>query len=99
MKRVSTPAAPAWGKANAPAELRDGAAAGAAELRAVVERMDEFLGAAHQDTVKWQRVLEGLSADSYCSGTARACQGGRRLTVESLSFYRVPPIIKVSSEV
>ena len=42
----------------------DGAAAGAAELRAVVERMGEFLGAAHQDTVKWQRVLEGMSAAS-----------------------------------
>ena len=41
----------------------DGAAAGAAELRAVVERMTEFLGAAHQDTVKWQRVLEGMRAD------------------------------------
>ena len=38
----------------------DGAAAGAAELRAVVERMGEFLGAAHQYTVKWQRVLEGM---------------------------------------
>ena len=38
----------------------DGAAAGAAELRAVVERMTEFLGAAHQLTVKWQRVLEGM---------------------------------------
>ena len=42
----------------------DGAAAGAAELRAVVERMTEFLGAAHQYTVKWQRVLEGMSAAS-----------------------------------
>ena len=41
----------------------DGAAAGAAELRAVVERMGEFLGAAHQVTAKWQRVLEGMSAD------------------------------------
>ena len=38
----------------------DGAAAGAAELCAVVERMGEFLGAAHQDTAKWQRVLEGM---------------------------------------
>ena len=38
----------------------DGAAAGAAELRDVVERMLEFLGAAHQYTVKWQRVLEGM---------------------------------------
>ena len=26
--------------------------------------MREFLGAAHQVTVKWQRVLEGMSADS-----------------------------------
>ena len=41
----------------------DGAAAGAAELRDVVGRMREFLGAAHQLTVKWQRVLEGMSAD------------------------------------
>ena len=38
----------------------DGAAAGAAELRDVVERMLEFLGAAHQYTAKWQRVLEGM---------------------------------------
>ena len=38
----------------------DGAAAGAAELRDVVERMTEFLGAAHQYTAKWQRVLEGM---------------------------------------
>ena len=30
------------------------------ERRAVVERMGEFLGAAHQHTVKWQRVLEGM---------------------------------------
>ena len=30
---------------------------------AVVERMTEFLGAAHQVTAKWQRVLEGMSAD------------------------------------
>ena len=41
----------------------DGAAAGAAELRAVVERMGEFLGAAHQLTAKWQRVLERMSCD------------------------------------
>jgi len=27
-----------------------------------MERMVEFLGAAHQYTVKWQRVLEGMSA-------------------------------------
>ena len=42
----------------------DSAAAGAAELRDVVERMTEFLGAAHQYKVKWQRVLERMSADS-----------------------------------
>jgi len=42
----------------------DGAAAGTAELRDVVERMVEFLGAAHHYTVKRQRVLEGMSADS-----------------------------------
>ena len=41
----------------------DGAAAGAAELRDVVVRMREFLGAAHHYTVRWQRVLEGMSAD------------------------------------
>ena len=34
------------------------------KLGAVVERMTEFLGAAHQLTVKWQRVLEGMSAGS-----------------------------------
>ena len=34
-----------------------------AELRAVVERRVEFLGAATQDTLKWQRVLEGMSLD------------------------------------
>ena len=39
----------------------DGSAAGAAELRAVVERMGEFLGAAHQNTITWQRVLEDLA--------------------------------------
>ena len=38
----------------------DGKAAGAAELRAVVERTGEFLGAAHQVTIKWQRVLEEM---------------------------------------
>ena len=38
----------------------DCAAAGAAELRDVVKRMTEFLGAAHHYTVKWQRVLEGM---------------------------------------
>ena len=42
----------------------DGAAAGAAELRDVVARMTEFLGAAHQDTVKWQGMLEGMSVGS-----------------------------------
>ena len=42
----------------------EGAAAGAAELRDVGGRMTEFLGAAHQVTAKWQRVLEGMSADS-----------------------------------
>ena len=42
----------------------DGAAAGTAALRDVVKRMGEFLGAAHQYTVMWQRVLEGMSADS-----------------------------------
>ena len=26
----------------------------------MVEWMGEFLGAAHQHTVKWQRVLEGM---------------------------------------
>ena len=42
----------------------DGAAAGASELRDVVARMTEFLGAVHQYTAKWQRVLEGMSAAS-----------------------------------
>ena len=36
----------------------DGGAEGAAELRAVVEKMGEFLGAAHQETVKWRGVLD-----------------------------------------
>ena len=36
----------------------NGQASGAAELRAVVEKMGEFLGATHHDTVKWQGVLE-----------------------------------------
>ena len=40
----------------------DGAAAGAAELRAVVERMREILGVEHPYTTKWQRVLEGNGA-------------------------------------
>ena len=40
----------------------DGEAAGTAELRAVVGRMGEFLGAAHQVTIKWQRVLEGMGS-------------------------------------
>ena len=34
-----------------------------AARRSVVERRVEFLGAAHQDTLKWQRVLEGMSLD------------------------------------
>ena len=38
----------------------DGAAAGAAALREVVEKMGEFLGAAHQETVKWQGVLDEM---------------------------------------
>ena len=38
----------------------DGAAAGAAALREVVEKMGEFLGAAHQDTVKYQEVLDEM---------------------------------------
>ena len=38
----------------------DAAAAGAAELCGVVEKMGEFLGAAHQDTVKWQGVLDEM---------------------------------------
>ena len=41
----------------------DGVASGAAELRDVVERMTEFLGAAHQDTRKWQRVLEEMPVE------------------------------------
>ena len=39
-----------------------GEGAGIEEL--VVERMTEFLGSAHHYMVKWQRVLEGMSADS-----------------------------------
>eukprot|EP00964_Phaeocystis_antarctica_P147706 scaffold114369_cov55-Phaeocystis_antarctica.AAC.1 len=38
----------------------DGKAAGAAELRAVVGRMGEFLGVGHQFTIKWQRVLDKI---------------------------------------
>ena len=38
----------------------DGAAAGAAELRGVVEKMGEFLGAAHQETVKYQGLLDEM---------------------------------------
>ena len=38
----------------------DGAAAGAAALRGVVEKMGEFLGAAHQETVKWRGVLDEM---------------------------------------
>jgi len=41
----------------------NGAAEGAAELRAVVERMTEFLGAAHHDTRKWQRVFEEMPVE------------------------------------
>lgn len=37
-----------------------GAAAGAAALRGVVEKMGEFLGAAHMDTVKYQGVLDEM---------------------------------------
>ena len=51
----------------------DGAAAGAAELRAVVERMGEFLGAAHQLTVKWQRVLEEMIAGERIAEGVGAC--------------------------
>ena len=40
----------------------DGTVDGAADLRAVVERMGEFLGAAHPYTVKWQRVLGEIKA-------------------------------------
>ena len=40
----------------------DGHAAGAAELRAVVERMGAFLGAVHQVTITWQGVLEEMIA-------------------------------------
>ena len=38
----------------------DGAAAGAAALRGVIENMGEFLGAAHQETVKYQGVLDEM---------------------------------------
>ena len=41
-----------------------GAAAGAAKLHDVVERMGEFLGATHSDTVKWQKVLDTMR-DAY----------------------------------
>ena len=37
-----------------------GAAAGAAEMRAAVERMGKFLGASHQETTKWKGVLEAM---------------------------------------
>ena len=40
----------------------DGTVDGAADLRAAVERMGEFLGAAHPYTVKWQRVLREIKA-------------------------------------
>ena len=57
----------------------DGAAAGAAELRAVVERMGEFLGAAHHDTRKWRAtklpdavlaVSKKMAASRYASPTS-----------------------------
>ena len=51
----------------------DGAAAGAAELRAVVERMGEFLGAAHQHTVKWQGVLEAMIAEERIADGVGPC--------------------------
>lgn len=38
----------------------DDAVAGAAELRTVVEKMGEFLGAAHFQTVKWKGVLDEM---------------------------------------
>ena len=38
----------------------DGKGPGAEELRAVVQRMGEFLGAAHHFTIKWQRVLDKM---------------------------------------
>ena len=65
MRKASGPQHPATLEAEAvAARLRhaqpDGAAAGAAELRAVVERMGEFLGAAHQVTRKWQGVLDEM---------------------------------------
>ena len=68
MRRLCGPQHPATLEAEAVAAgLRhaqpDGAAVGAAELRAVVERMTEFLGAAHQDTRKWQRVLEEMPVE------------------------------------
>ena len=62
MRKGAGPQHPATLEAEAvAARLRhaqpDGAAAGAAALREVVEKMGEFLGAAHQDTLKWQEVL------------------------------------------
>eukprot|EP00964_Phaeocystis_antarctica_P007130 scaffold3863_cov59-Phaeocystis_antarctica.AAC.1 len=51
----------------------DGAAAGAAELRAVVGRMGEFLGAAHQVTIKWQRVLEEMIAEEIIAEGVGPC--------------------------
>ena len=51
----------------------DGAAAGAAELRAVVERMGEFLGAAHQNTITWQRVLEEIIAEEIIAEGVGPC--------------------------
>ena len=40
----------------------DGTVGGGADLRAAVERMGEFLGAAHPYTLKWQRVLGEIKA-------------------------------------
>ena len=51
----------------------DGKAAGAAELRAVVGRMGEFLGAAHQFTIKWQRVLEEMIAEEMIAEGVGPC--------------------------
>ena len=43
------------------------------ELRAVVERMGEFLGAAHQHTIKWQRVLEEMIAEEMIAEGVGPC--------------------------
>ena len=55
----------------------DGKAAGAAELRAVVERMGEFLGMAHLDTIKWQRVLEEMAIASRLASRAPSMDPSR----------------------